>query len=187
MTRVSKNVVICLAAMVVAFVASIYVFKRFSVPRKLEPPNSTTISEYPAAPPGTKFDSAKMSAVERQAFLTADYKIINKVADLPDGIKKLYSAKGSTRVVIADPGGRFEATDLITDRNLPRRRLIFAGVAQDRAFIHYEQGGFAHSYLVELYRLDSSEHAVGLWRGYRGPANNFEELKRMISEEDCCQ
>jgi hypothetical protein len=187
MSRVSKTVVICLVAMVVVFVASIYVFKRFFAPGKLVPPDSTTISEYPAPPRGTKFDSANMSAVERRAFLTADYKIINKVADLPDGIKKLYSAKGSTRVVIAGPGERFEATDLITDRNLPRRRLIFAGVAQDRAFIHYEQGGFAHSYLVELYRLDSPEHAIGLWRGYRGPAKNFEELKRMVSEEDCCQ
>jgi hypothetical protein len=125
MSRLSKTVVICLVTLVVAFVASIYVFKRFSVPRKLEPPNSTTISEYSAPPRGTKFDSAKMSAAERQAFLTADYKIINKVADLPDGIKKLYSAKGSTRVVIADPGERFEATDVIRDRNLPRSKVDF--------------------------------------------------------------
>ncbi len=52
MSRVSKNVIICLVALVVVSVASIYILKRFSVPRKLEPPNSTTISEYPAPPRG---------------------------------------------------------------------------------------------------------------------------------------
>ena len=187
MSRVSKNVIICLVALVVVSVASIYILKRFSVPRKLEPPDSTTISEYPPSPPGTRFDSAKMSAVERRTFLTADYKIVDKVADLPEGIKKLYSLKGSTDVLIADPGERYEATDVITNRALPRRRLIFAGVAQDRAFIHYEQGGIAHSYLVELYRLEPPDRAVGLWRGYRGPADTFGELKQMVSEEDCCQ
>jgi hypothetical protein len=187
MSRVSKNVVIGLAALVVVVVASIYVVERFQAPSKSNPPNSTTISEYPAPPPGTNFDSAKMSAVDRRTFLSADYRIINKVADLPDGIKKLYSANGVAGGAIADPGKRFEATDAISDLNLPRRRLIFAGVTQDRAFIHYEEGGFAHSYLVELYRLESSDHAVWLWRGDRGPANNFEELKRMVSEEDCCR
>jgi hypothetical protein len=68
------------------------------------------------------------------------------------------------------PGKRFEATDVIPDPNLPTRRLIFAGVAQDRAFIHYEDGGIAHSYVVELFRLEPSETAVAIWNGYCGPA-----------------
>jgi len=114
---------------------------------------------------------------------------VRKVADLPTGMQKLYTAKGGSRIAIADPGEKFEVTDVITDPDLPTRRLIFAGVAQDRAFIHYEEGGIAHSYIVELFRLESTYIAVGLWSGYRGPAKNIEELKELVSEEghDSCQ
>jgi len=97
--------------------------------------------------------------------------------------------KSGSRAAIADPGEKFEATDFITDSALPRRRLIFAGVAQDRAFIHYEQGGIAHSYIVELFRPESPDTAVGMWSGHCGPAKNLEEMKRLVSEEDresCC-
>jgi hypothetical protein len=80
---------------------------------------------------------------------------------------------------MADPGERFEATDVITDPNLPRRRLIFAGVSQDRAFVHYEEGGIAQSYIVELFRLEPSGTAVGIWHGYFGPAKSLDEIRQL--------
>jgi hypothetical protein len=192
MSRLSKNVLIGLVAVVVASAALFYVRKRFAVPDKFKVPQSSTNLESewpPGEPPLIKFASANMSSVARQTFLTADYRIVQKVADLPVGIRKLYTLKGGSRVAIADPGERFEATDVITDPDLPRRRLIFAGVAQDRAFIHYEEGGIAHSYIVELFRLESPDLAVGLWSGHRGPTKNLEEMKRLVSKEDrdlCC-
>jgi len=185
-------VLIGLAAVVVASAALFYVRRRFAVPDKFETLQSSTNLESewpPGEPPPIKFASPNMSSVERQTFLTAEYRIVQKVADLPAGIRKLYTVKGGSRVAIADPGERFEATDVITDPDLPRRRLIFAGVAQDRAFIHYEEGGIAHSYIVELFRLESPDLAVKLWSGYRSPTKNLEEMKRLVSKEDralCC-
>ena len=73
-----------------------------------------------------------MSSVERQTFLTSDYRIVQKVADLTAGIRKPYTVKGGSRVAIADPGERFEATDVITDSDLPRRRLT----KEDRDLVH---------------------------------------------------
>jgi len=183
MSRLSK-VLIGLAAVVVASAALFYVRTRFAVPTdKLEPVSGT--SRKPEWPPGEptpiNFAAPNMSSAERREFLTADYRIVRNVAVLPAGIRKLHA--------IADPGERFEATDVITDPDLPTRRLIFAGVAQDRAFIHYEEGGIAHSYIVELFRLESPDLAVGLWSGYRGPTKNLEELKRLVAKEDrdlCC-
>jgi hypothetical protein len=170
MPRLSKNVLIGLATVVVAFAALFYVPKRFAVLDKFEIPLSSTNLE-----PPIKFASPNMSAVERQTFLTADYKIVRKVADLPAGIRKLYTAKGGSRVAMADPGERFEATDVIIDPDLPGRRLIFTGVGQDRGFIHYEEGGIGHSYIVELFRLESPDLAGGLWSGgYRRPTKNLE-------------
>jgi len=191
MSRLSKLALIGAVTVFVAVAALLYLHTWLAIPTgKLEIQVSNKEPEWPSGePPPIKFASPNMSSVERQAFLTADYRIVQKVADLPAGIRKLYTVEGGSRVAIADPGERFEATDVITDPDLPRRRLIFAGVAQDHAFIHYEEGGIAHSYIVELFRLESPDLAVGLWRGYRGPTKNLEEMKQLVSKEDrdlCC-
>lgn len=188
MSRLSKALLFILVALVVAFAVLAYVHTRFALPAdKLEIFNPSANKE-PELPPGEpapiKFAAPKMSPAERQAFLTTDFKIVEKVADLPTGIRKLYTVKGGSHVAIADPGERFQATDVITDLNLPRRRLIFAGVAHDRAFIHYEQGGIAHFYVVELFRLEPPDTAVTLWSGYCGPAKNLQDIKQLMSEED---
>ena len=188
MSRQSKALLMGSVAVIAALVALLYARMRFAVPTdKLEPVSSTY--REPEWPPGEpapiKFFTPKMSSIDRQDFLSANYKIVQKVADLPTGIRKLYTVKGGSRVAIADPGEKFEATDYITDPDLPRRRLIFAGVAQDRAFIHYEEGGIAHSYIVEFFRLKSIDVAVGLWSSHCGAAKNLEEMKRLVSKEDC--
>jgi len=136
----------------------------------------------PGEPPPIKFAASKMSSAERRAFLTADYKIVEKVADLPTGIRKLYMANDGSHIAIADPGDDFNATDIIV-RNLPSRRLIFAGVTPDRAFIHYEMGGIWRSYMVVLFRLESPDTAVALWRMYCDPAQSLEEIKLMLEED----
>jgi hypothetical protein len=69
------------------------------------------------------------------------------------------------------------ATDMIMDRTLPRRRLVFGGVAQNHAFIHYEQGGIAHTYVTEFFRLESGDTAVRMWRGYCGRAETLADLR----------
>ncbi|MCL4524869.1 MAG: hypothetical protein M1453_13105 [Acidobacteria bacterium] len=139
----------------------------------------------PGGPVPIMFVEPDMNCSERRAFLLGDYKILRSVSDLPGGIQKLYAAKGESWTGMADPGKRFEATDVITDPTLPLRRLVFAGVAQDRAFVHYEQGGIGRYFVVEFFRLKSSETAIGLWRGFYGPVKSIEELRRLMSESGC--
>jgi hypothetical protein len=112
-----------------------------------------------------------MSSSERRLFLAGNYVVVRKVADLPLGLQFQYR--------MADPGERFETTDVIMDSTLPRRRLIFAGVLQNRAFVHYEQDGIAHSYVTELLLWKPPETAVGLWRGYCGRAETLADLRRL--------
>ena len=188
MSHQSKALLIGSVAVIAVIVTLLYARMRFAVPTdKLEPVSSTNREpEWPPGEPASiKFFASKMSSIERQDFLSANYKIVQRVTDLPTGIRKLYTVKSGSRVAIADPGEKFEETDYITDPDLPRRRLIFAGVAQDRAFIHYEEGGIAHSYILELFQLESTDIAVGLWSGHCGAAKNFEEMKRLASKEDC--
>jgi hypothetical protein len=183
-SRASKTALIGFVTAFVAVAGWVYVREKIAV-SKFEPLPSTNKPEQPPGEPAP-IRFAGMSSATRRDFLNTEYTNLWKVADLPAGIRKLYTVKGAAHVAIADPGQKFEATDVITDPDLPRRRLIFAGVAGDRAFIHYEQGGIGHSYLVALFRLKSPDVAVGLWRGYRGPAKNFEEMKRLVSEDESC-
>ena len=120
MSRPSKIVLNSLAAVVVALSALLYFRIRFAVPTdKLEPVSAT--NREPEWPPGEpvpiKLVMPKMSSIEHRDFLNANYTIVQKVADLPTGIRRLYTLKGGFRVAIADP-------DLLS------RRLIFAGVAK---------------------------------------------------------
>jgi hypothetical protein len=187
MSRPSKAALIGLVTVVIALAALLYLRVRFAVPigNLKSPPMLDTEPEWlPKEPPPIKFTAQSMSTAERQEFLNADYRIVRKVADLPAGIRKLYTPKGESRVAIADLGEKFQETDVITSPDLPWRRLIFAGVAQDRAFIHYEKSGIGHAYIIEFFRLESPDIAVGLWSGYRGPARDIEELKELVLEED---
>lgn len=181
----SRTFKIALIGFVTAFIAVaglLYVRERIAVP-KFQPLSIDKSEQPPGEPAPIQF--AGMSSADRRDFLNADFTILRKVADLPAGIKKLYMVKGG-RVAMANPGDEFEATDFIADPDLPRRRLLFAGVAGDRAFIHYERGGQSHSYLVALFRLKSPDLAVGLCSGYRGRAEDFEQMRRIVSEDESC-
>jgi hypothetical protein len=181
MSRTFKNAMIGFVTAFIAVAGLLYVRDRIAVP-KFQALSIDKSEQPPGEPAPIRF--AGMSSTDRRDFLNADFTILRKVAELPAGIKKLYMVNGG-RVAMANPGEEFEATDLI-DPDLPRRRLIFAGVAGDRVFIHYERGGRSHSYLVALFRLKSPDLAVGLWSGYRGRAEDFEQMRRIVSEDESC-
>ncbi len=65
---------------------------------------------------------------------------------------------------MADIGERWEATDVITNETLPRKRLIWAVVHQDYYLVHYERGGRGHSFHVLLAQLKAGKKADVLWR-----------------------
>ena len=67
---------------------------------------------------------------------------------------------------LADPGQKWESSDLITDASLPRKRLIW-GVAGDQYYVvHYERGGRGHSYHVLVATLKKGETKASVtWRG----------------------
>lgn len=90
---------------------------------------------------------------------------IHSTTNLPPQIISL-CADGNGR--IAEPGKKWEATDVITDDKLPRKRLIWAASDGDYYVVHYESGGIAHSFhvLVAKFKEGNSKaefvwHAVG--------------------------
>lgn len=129
--------------------------------------------------------SDKLSPQQQLQFLDGDFRIITKVRDLPRPVLEALKEEGGTRLTMVDPGRNFEATDVIYDPSLPSRRLIFAGVVDNKVFIHYEQGGIAHMFILALMRLGPEGNIEGLSRNYCGPATDLQSLRREIERGDC--
>jgi hypothetical protein len=68
---------------------------------------------------------------------------------------------------MANPGEKWQATDVILEKDLPWRRLIFAGVSDDYCLLHYERGGIAHSFHLMLFRRDGGEWRM-VWSAASG-------------------
>jgi hypothetical protein len=130
--------------------------------------------------------SSAMSQSARQQFLDGDFTIIRDARVLPGPVLQAFTEHNGSRLLMANPGKEFIVGDVIYDPTVPRKRLIFAGVSGERCFVHYEQGGRAHMYVLELFSEASSTGVKSRWRGYcRGPAANISDLRSQIVNGEC--
>jgi hypothetical protein len=121
-----------------------------------------------------------------EQFLNGDYRTIRNVEALPKPVLGAFTEKNGSRLTMANPGEAFEATDFIFDASLPRMRLIFGGVSNDRVFVHYEQGGRGHMFVVALFKLVSESETQPFWLGYcSGPARDVSELRAKVTKGEC--
>src|SRR5215469_7212310 len=112
----------------------------------------------------------------------SDLKQIDRFTSLPaaivagqftvDGV----SAKGWQ---MAEPGGKFSATDVPVP-GAPGRRLIFAACNAQLCLIHYERGGIAHFYeILALASTPQGWKAVWNVRGSK-PIASFDALRATL-------
>jgi hypothetical protein len=72
---------------------------------------------------------------------------ITSVGRLPrSAIDALRTVNGLNDFHMADAGGAWNATDIVTDQTLPFRRLIWAASLRGYVVVHYERSGYGHSY-----------------------------------------
>jgi hypothetical protein len=134
--------------------------------------------------PRIEFPAAGISQAERKQFLDGDFKIVRDMKALPPPIINAFTEERGSRLVMANPGKPFEATDFIRDPSVPRERLIFAGVLKTKCFLHYEQGGYRHSYIIAFFNVDTGMKPI--WRGYcTMPAANISELRSRVVNGNC--
>ena len=89
-----------------------------------------------------------------RAHLTGErFGIVTSIRGLPLGVRdQLQTLFRSPTLDIAEPGAEFQATDVVVKPNLPRRRLVAAGCANDQhCLVYYERGGIAHTWQVALF------------------------------------
>lgn len=121
------------------------------------------------------------SQVARTHNLDGDFKILDSVEQLPASVKDAFATLAhQSQFEMADPGHDFQVTDVITHEGLPSRRLIFAGISDKECFVHYERGGYGHSYYVVVFSTEPSKAAFIWGRALSKPAANISGLRSEI-------
>jgi len=71
---------------------------------------------------------------------------VTKFSDIPKSvIDVMKTATRSSKLEMADKGGKWNATDAVLEPNLPFRRLIWAVETQKHFVVHYELSGVGYS------------------------------------------
>ena len=114
-------------------------------------------------------DVTKLPAEGRRALLDSSrFHEVYSTSDLPSAIVALCGDK------IAEPGGKWNATDAISDPTLPAKRLIWAAVGDDYYVVHYKRGGIAHTFhlLVAKFAKNDADAKV-VWNAVGGPFKDY--------------
>jgi hypothetical protein len=117
-------------------------------------------------------DATKLPAEDRKALLDASrFHEVHSTNDLPPAIVALCTGDNGR---LADPGQKWNATDVIMDPTLPGKRLIWAAVDGEYYVAHYERGGIAHTFhvLVATLTRNNTKPKV-IWRGVGGPLKDY--------------
>jgi hypothetical protein len=125
----------------------------------------------------------QLSAVEKDHVLDSPFTMVQRTEAMPTNVKQAFAKiTGEASFELADPGQKYQVTDVVGDRGLPFRRLVFAGVKDDEWFIHYERGGRGHGYYVIVFKVDAQHGLQFLWggAGFHG-AKNLDELRKLVA------
>ena len=117
-------------------------------------------------------DATKLPAEDRKALLdTSRFHEVHSTNDLPPAIVALCTGDNGR---LADPGQKWNATDVIMDPTLPGKRLIWAAVDGEYYVAHYERGGIAHTFhvLVATLTKNNTKPKV-IWCGGGGPLKDY--------------
>ena len=104
---------------------------------------------------------------------------ITRVGSLPHSvIAALRTVRGLSEFHMADVGGDWNLTDSVTDSSLPFRRLIWAVGFKGYVVVHYEVGGYGHSYHVIVLSPEGPDGARSVvWAaGSFERANDYSEF-----------
>ena len=112
---------------------------------------------------------------------TKDFQSFSSVSAVPESVRDAFArAVRDSEFAMAEPGAKWQVTDVILEGGLPWRRLQAGAVSSDFLVIFYEHGGIAHSYHVCVFRMKVGSAQL-VWRAAR-PKNvvSLDALKSAI-------
>jgi hypothetical protein len=129
---------------------------------------SADVTKFATANPSNGGLPAKARKVLQDA---SRFHEIHSTHDLPPSIVALCAGDKNN---LAEPGGKWNATDVIMDRSLPSKRLIWAAVGDHYYVVHYERGGIAHTFHISVAKLGKTEAKPKVvWSAVGGPFKDY--------------
>lgn len=123
-----------------------------------------------------------LAAPERQRLLQEPFQTDTRVAAIPSSVKEQFVNYGQSPFSMAEPGQRFQWSDVITHPRLPWRRLIFVGVSKDACIVAYEHGGYAPSRKVALFRLVNGQARLVWVAALENNFSNLEDVREDVQQ-----
>jgi hypothetical protein len=120
-----------------------------------------------ANPSGSRLPAADRKALED----SSRFHELHSTKDLPPGIVAICADDKNN---LAEPGGKWNPTDVVMGPTLPSKRLIWAAKGGDYYVVHYERGGIAHTFHILVAKLakdDAKPKAV--WNALGGPFKDY--------------
>jgi hypothetical protein len=116
-------------------------------------------------------DVTKLPAEDRRALQDSSrFHEVHSTGDLRAAIVALCADDGR----LAEPGQKWNATDVITDPSLPGKRLIWAAIGGEYYVVHYERGGIDHSFHILVAKLSKDDvKPKAVWRAVGGPFKDY--------------
>jgi len=118
----------------------------------------STALTYAGQPTSIQFDATQLQDATRFRLLTQS---------------ELAKLGGDSKGAVAAPGDPWQPTDVLSARTrLPSGRLIWVAESNAVRVVHYEQGGFAHTYHVRVEETDGTvlksawDATTGRYRDY---------------------
>jgi hypothetical protein len=127
-----------------------------------------------------------LSVVEKKRVFDSEFRVVRSAEEIPNELKQAFAAAtGQQQFALANPGQKYQVTDVIDEPGLPLRRLLFAGESQKDRFIHYEHGGIGHSYAVLVFSKAEEGGVQFFWGGVGSQgAKDLEDLRNKIAAGD---
>ena len=109
------------------------------------------------------------------------FEVVTSIRGLPLGVRDaLQTLFGTQSLDIAEPGAEFQASDVVSDRKLPSRRLVAAGCSMDHCLVYYERGGLTHTWQVALFHWMPSATRLEWGGTASGGFKNIDEVRKAV-------
>ena len=138
---------------------------------------------------GIAYSADAMSAADaRRELLETNFTMVTKTQEVPEPVRVLLAALTKTKgQVLAEPGAKYQETDVVTEPGLPRRRLVLAGNGKGVYFVAYELGGRGHSHHIAVFEWVPGQISL-VWRAVLdrrvSGLNDLRELVRQGKYKD---
>jgi hypothetical protein len=120
-----------------------------------------------------------ISQAEKEHILDGQFTVVRSTKLLPPGMKQAFIViAGAQRFMMNEPDWTYPET---IDQVFPWRRLVFAGLSDNKWFMHYECGMSQHYYALVVFQVHDREVRFQ-WGGVApAPAPDLENLRKTIA------